>query len=107
MEELKSMLMDELEEVTEKGKLTAGDLDTVDKLTHSIKSIETILAMKGYSYDYPSYYGRKRDSMGRYSRNYSYGKESIMHSLREMMNDAENDKEREAIRKCMDEIDVH
>lgn len=51
MEELKEMLCDELEKITKQGKMTAGILDTVDKLTHSIKSIETIIAMdeEGYS----------------------------------------------------------
>ena len=51
MEKLREMLCDELEKVTEKGELTAGSLDIVDKLTHSIKSIDTIMAMEdgGYS----------------------------------------------------------
>ena len=119
MEELKDMLVDELDEVTAKGKLTAGDLDTVDKLTHSIKSIDTILAMDGYSNDYRydggMSYARKRDSLGRYSREnrngysrgYSYGKESMIQELRELMNDAETEKEREAIGRCIDEMNVH
>lgn len=47
-EELKEMLCKELEEITRKGELTAGSLETVDKLTHSIKSIETIMAMNEY-----------------------------------------------------------
>ena len=51
MEELRDMLCDELDEVMKKGELSAGSLDVVDKLTHSIKSIDTILAMEeaGYS----------------------------------------------------------
>lgn len=114
MEELKDMLCEELEDITAKGQLTAGDLDTVDKLTHSIKSIDTILAMGGYSYDNGMMYGRKRDRMGRYSREnrtgysrgYSYGKESMMNELKELMSMAETDKEREAIRRCMDEMNV-
>lgn len=73
--ELRDMLMDELDKVSEKGELTAGSLETVDKLTHSIKSIDTICAMEeaeGYSYDGMSYArgrGRNanRDSRGRYS----------------------------------------
>lgn len=79
MHELKEMLCDELEDIVQKGELTAGSLDTVDKLTHSIKSIATIMAMEDsdYSYDYGgnmggSYrggsYAQRRDSMGRYSR---------------------------------------
>lgn len=76
--ELKDMLMEELEKCTDKGELSAGSLDIVDKLTHSIKSIDTIIAMEdaGYSNDGYSYArGRRnarRDSMGRYSRDYMY-----------------------------------
>lgn len=80
MYELKEMLCEELEDIAENGELTAGSLDTIDKLTHSIKSIATIMAMEdaGYSreyvskYDGGSYrggsYAQRRDSMGRYSR---------------------------------------
>ena len=57
MEELKEMLCDELDKIASKGELTAGTLDTVQKLTHSLKSVETIMAMEGYgdSYDDWSY----------------------------------------------------
>lgn len=69
MEELRDKLVKELEELSSKGEMSMGSLDAIDKLTHSIKSIDTILAMKGYSgdrYAYDNSY--KRDSMGRYSR---------------------------------------
>ena len=86
MYDLREMLVDELNKLTKKGELTAGSLDTVDKLTHSIKSIDTICAMEdagNYSYgdmSYNSYndnmsYARgrgsnaRRDSMGRYASN--------------------------------------
>lgn len=53
------------------GKMTGADLEALDKLTHSIKSIKTTMAMMdgedGRSYRYDSY-ARRRDSMGRYSR---------------------------------------
>ena len=81
MHELKEMLCEELEQIAEQGELTAGSLDTIDKLTHSIKSIATIMAMEdaGYSRDYVSKYdggsyARRRDSMGRYSRRGSYAR---------------------------------
>ncbi len=77
MEELKEMLCEELDKITKKGELSAGSLDAVDKLTHSIKSIATIMAMEeaegGYSENggYSGARGRgrnaRRDSMGRYS----------------------------------------
>ena len=76
MEELRKMLCAELDKLTKKGELSAGSLDVIDKLTHSIKSIDTIMAMEdaGYSneggYSYARGRGRnaRRDSMGRYSR---------------------------------------
>ena len=68
LEELRKMLVKELDDITEKRELSAGSLEIIDKLTHSIKSIDTIMAMEGASYDGYSYRGRKRDSMGRYSR---------------------------------------
>ena len=77
MEELKEMLCEELDKITKKGELSAGSLDAMDKLTHSIKSIATIMAMEeaegGYSENggYSGARGRgrnaRRDSMGRYS----------------------------------------
>lgn len=80
MHELREMLNEELEHITKSGELNASKLDFVDKLTHSIKSIDTILAMQEYSDDdeysyndgYSNARGRrgnvKRDSMGRYAR---------------------------------------
>jgi hypothetical protein len=114
MYELREMLCEELDKITKKGELSAGSLDVVDKLTHSIKSIDTIIAMEeaGYSSDDYSMRGNsyargrgsnaRRDSMGRYSsdnysmrggrsgergRNYSYDDE--MNNLREQLEDME------------------
>ena len=85
MEDLRDMLCEELDNITEQGEITTGSLEIIDKLTHSIKSIDTIMAMEesGYSgnYRYDDGYSRRgsyargrrgnvrRDSMGRYSRN--------------------------------------
>lgn len=110
MEELREMLCEELDKITKKGELSAGSLDVVDKLTHSIKSIDTIIAMEdagysggGYSYARGRGSNARRDSMGRYSsdnysmrdgrsgargRNYSYDDE--MADLREQLEDMEH-----------------
>lgn len=97
--DLKDMLCEELDEITRKGELTAGSLDTVDKLTHSIKSLETIIAMNeaqdGESGYYP-HMGRsyqRRDMRGRYSRdNRGYSRDDardgMIADLRELMHDA-------------------
>lgn len=88
--ELKEMLCKELEEIGGKGELTAGTLETVDTLAHALKNLDKIIEAKeeedGYSGRYydGSYdmggrsYARgrtnaRRDSMGRYSRNYRDG----------------------------------
>lgn len=129
-EELKDMLCEELEEITKKGELTAGSLDTVDKLTHAIKSIDTIIAMEEYGDDYSrrrSYdgemdgmrserrrmydgrsYARKRDSMGRYSRGgYSYAdaKEDMIADLNEVMNETTDEKLKGEVKKFIAKVE--
>lgn len=139
MEELKEMLCEELEKITKKGELSAGSLDVIDKLTHSIKSIDTIIAMEeaGYSNDYyndgNSYArggnmngnsnarGRRRDSMGRYSRDgysredeYSmrrggYSRDNEMNNLKmdlhDMLENAKSEEERRMIRKWISQVE--
>lgn len=136
MYELKEMLCKELEEYTRKGKMSAGDLEVIHKLTDTIKNIGKIEMLEeegsysqddgmmgggygnrsyrdGDGYDDGagnSYRGRRRDSRGRYSRNdgrgYSYedGKHEMIAELEDMMGDAKSDREREAIRRCLDTI---
>lgn len=134
MYKLKDMLCEELEKITKKGELSAGSLDAVDKLTHSIKSIDTIIAMEEYSEDdgmsYEGSYARggrngnsnarnrRRDSMGRYSRNNSYrgsygngsgySREEEMDNLKMelqgLLEEAENEEERKMIRKWIKQV---
>lgn len=72
MDELKETLYRELDKIAKKGDINEADLAHVDKLTHSIKSIDTILAMEGYSegidYRHEGSYATRRDRYGRYSR---------------------------------------
>lgn len=57
---LKEMLCNELDEIARKGELNAGDLDTVHKLTDTIKNIYKIdclkdengYSMRPYAYEY-------------------------------------------------------
>lgn len=124
IEDLKEMLCDELDKIASKGELTAGSLDTVQKLTHSLKSIETIMAMEGYgdSYDDMSYDGsyerggnrgggrsnrRGRDSMGRYtSRSYGRnGRSRRMYSGDEYDEVMEDPKVRQALQKALEKME--
>lgn len=52
MEELKEMLCRELDEIAQKGEMSAGDLETAHKLTDTIKNIDKIMMLEedGYSY---------------------------------------------------------
>ena len=119
-EELYEMLCDELDKIASKGELTAGSLDTIDKLTHSIKSLATIMAMEdsGYSNEggynsYPSGNSYARNGRGGnrggysrargYTRRYSMdgGKEHIMEQLEDIMEDAPGAKTRKAIEKAI------
>ena len=80
----KEMLHKELADIVKKGELSAGSLETIDKLLNSIKNACKIIMYEEYSEDGYSYadgdmdmanysYARgrgsqaKRDSMGRYS----------------------------------------
>ena len=123
MMELKEMLCDELEKITKQGKITTGILDTVDKLTHSIKSLETIIAMneKGYSnrmpvsyaVDHDGSYGedhsyRIRKDGGRDMR-YNYSRDGysrdLKHNLRDLMHTVDSEHDRRMIEKWMRQLD--
>lgn len=105
------------------GKLSAGDVDYIDKLTHTLKSIKGVEAMeesngysnrpsmdgsyRGYSRDYRnrgsyrgSYRGRNRDGMGRYS-----GDDGMVSELRELMQDAPDDTVRRDIQRLIDKME--
>lgn len=89
--ELKEMLMEEVKKIAKKGELTAGSLETVDKLLNSIKNACKIIMYDEYSdegeYSQEGGYsnargggrGRgsnaRRDSMGRYSSEGGYSNE--------------------------------
>lgn len=115
--ELKETLCDELKEYSRKGKMSAGDLEVVDKLTHTIKNLDKIIEKyeeegyseerRGGSYRGGSYedggrtyrvegsYARgrgrnaRRDSMGRYS-----SADNMVMELRELMEDAPDERTR-------------
>ena len=143
MHKIKEMLMKELKEYEKKEKLSAGDLETIHKLTDTVKNIDKIEMLEGgegYSEDGMSYDGgmwrargsydggyserRRRDSMGRYSKDVEYSAESgsyrggsyrgssydgdsehLMRKMREMMESAGSEKEREALHRCIKELE--
>lgn len=124
-------LANEIGEANEKieaagGKLTAGDVDYVDKLTHALKSVKATIAMmddEGYSNDGGSYrgysreggysgnrsyrrgsYGRgtsyaRRDSMGRYSND-----NGMIDELYSLMENAPNESVKRDIQRLIDKM---
>lgn len=67
MHDLKDMLCKEIDKIAKKGELSAGSLETVHKLTDTVKNIDKIMMLEDGDDGY-SERGRRRDSMGRYSR---------------------------------------
>ena len=62
--DLKEMLCKELKEYGEKGEMTAGTLDVVDKLAHTVKNLDKIIEVyedEGYSGHYPYNMGGSYD----------------------------------------------
>lgn len=122
--DLREMLCEELEKMTEQRSLSPDRLKLIDMLTHSIKSIDTIIAMEEYD-DGDSYArgnsrgsyarGNSRDSYergnsrsyarrgGRYSEGYS-GDDHLMQKLEDMLQESGSDKEREMIKRFMEQM---
>lgn len=65
LHKLKKMMCRELDEISNKGDMSAGDLEAVHKLTDTIKNIDKIMYLEG-----DSEYSRGDDwnTSGRYSR---------------------------------------
>lgn len=122
LETLCRVLSDQISDITRKAKngISSGDLETIDKLTHSLASVKKIMAFMededGYSgnggsyrnsyrgsYRGPSrdgYYSGKRDSMGRYSR------DGLAEKMRELMMDAPDDRTRQEIQRMVDKLEA-
>ena len=129
--ELKDKLCEELEEYGDK-KLDAGSLEVIDKLAHSIKNLDKIIekyededyssayddGMTGGSYErdgnrYGSRYamargdgrgrGRnaRRDSMGRYSSD----SRMMVEELRELMNDAPDERTKMEFKRFIEKME--
>lgn len=104
------------------GVLSGDDISYIDKLTHSIKSIKTTIAMMeadggesgrysvphysyGDSYNYGGSY--RRDNMGRYTSRrggMSYGDDSV-EELRDLMAKAPNESIKREYRKLIEKIE--
>lgn len=130
--ELKEKLMRELEELSMQDTMNMSTLDTIDKLSHTIKNLCKIIEdaeggsysraySRGYSQmDYPeasygmmpySYDDRgrgtqaQRDSMGRYSSR-GYSRNGMADNIRSLMAEAPDERTRQDLQRIMDRMDM-
>ena len=133
-DDLKDLVETEIEKIVKKDDLDEKCLDYLDKLVDIAKDVDTIYAMReygeypdegGYSGRMYPHYGMNgnsyqgRDNRGRYMRNSydngmsyrnsyrggGYSREGdTMSRLQSMMDEAQTEREREAIRRAMDSM---
>ena len=133
MYELKDKLCKELDEIARKPEMGAGDLEIIHKLTDTIKNLDKIEMLEdgGYSqagyrdggssynrgssyanrgkhyvrghYSRDGYSNEGRGSRGGYSRHDA--KEAMMEQMEMLMEQAGSEREREAIRRCISQLD--
>lgn len=117
--DLKDMLCKQLEDYGKKGELSAAVLERVDMLAHAVKNLDKVIEdyeaeeseysgnyANGDNESYNDYRGRsmRRDSMGRYSRRYSrHG--GMAERLRDLMEDAPDERSRQKIQRLISEMD--
>lgn len=126
LETLRDTLCEELEKVAKKESISTSDLDTIDKLAHSIKNIDKILGESSYEYNRGSYgrgygsygrgsyegsyarRGRDGDNDGRYNEGRSrdgYSRDEMTDRLRRMMSETSSDRERDVIMRCISKLE--
>lgn len=119
--DLKDMLCEELDKISQNGEMSAGGLETVHKLTDTIKNIDKIVMLEdgGYSRDedYPRDGDWSANMRGNYGRGNSYaqrgqhyvrghysrddGRDSLIERMEDIMRGADS-KDRETIQRCID-----
>lgn len=121
--EVREILCDLLSDSIKDGKIAIGDVEIIKNMLSGIEKtykIEMFEEDGSYSQaadmDSPSSYargssyrGRKRDSMGRYSRDGRYSRHAspdMMDKLQTMMDNASTERERDAIRRLMNEMEM-
>lgn len=101
--ELKEKLCDELKEYGKK-EMSAGSLDVVDKLAHTIKNLDKIIESGDYS-NYGGYTNRHHSMRGRYNSNgYSYYNDMVS-ELNNLMEDAPDDRTKQEFKRFISKIE--
>ena len=129
MHKLCEMLEKELDKIVQRGDINSANLQIIDQLTHSLKSIKAIEAMdEGEEYSHDGYsrrggYSNRRDSMGRYSREggsydgysregnsmrgYSWddGRDRMISQIERLRDMATSEAEKDALRKAIQVVE--
>ena len=96
LHELKERLTDELKDYGRKD-MSASNLEVIDKLTHTIKNLCKIIEDNEYS----NWDGTR--SYRRYSRE-GYSRHDLSDKLRELMNEAPDERTRMEIKRLVDKM---
>ena len=109
LHELKEMLCEELKKYGKKGELSAGSLEIIDKLAHSIKNIEKVIESDDYSNAYRGTrgrsYARRRDGRGRYTNDGYSRHDDMVGELRYLMDNAEDEQTRREFQRFIDKME--
>jgi len=129
LENLCDILSEQISDVTRKARngISSGDLENIDKLTHSLASVKKIMAFMEDDGEYSGYYpmgssyresyrgsyarnggsyARKRDSMGRYSGERGYSRNALADKMRDLMMDAPDDRTRQEIQRMVEKLEA-
>lgn len=120
LDNLEEKLCKELDEIASKSELGAGDLEIAHKLTDTLKNIYKIDMYTGDDGRYSRAGEWEADMRGTYGRGNSYanrgkhyvrghysradGRERMRERIEEMMRDADDDKLRSALQRCLNEL---
>ena len=128
LENLCDILSEQISDVTRKARngISSGDLENIDKLTHSLASVKKIMAFMEDDGEYSGYYpmgssyresyrgsyarnggsyARKRDSMGRYSGERGYSRSDLADKMRGLMMDAPDDRTRQEMQRMVEKLE--
>ena len=105
---VRDMLVNELKEFGKKGELSKTSLDAINKLSHAAKNVcKVIDYCEQEEYDYSNAMSRAYDSYSRdggnsYKRSYSRAHEDVKDHLRRLMDNANDERVREELRRMID-----
>ena len=119
--DLKEMLCKQLEDYGKKGEMNAAVLERVDMLAHAVKNLDKIIevyeesdgeysgnrsmATRRSSYDGGHSNARKRDSKGRYANDDYSRHGDMVGELRELMEDAPDERTRQEMQRLVTRLE--